>query len=537
MDLKLIALGGLEENGKNAYVLESEKSILILDIGSKKFDNSSLGVDTVVNSTEYLEKNKNKIKGIFISHSHMDQMGGLEKLIKKIKVPVYGSKYTLEFLKNEIKYDAFKVIKYNETIKLDDLSIEAFSLSHSVFGHLGFCISQGKDAIIYATDYNFNQSRNENTRTDIEKILKLKNKYNIVALLTESINADKAGVASGDLSFMAPFQRLAENINGKLFISLYSQNVAGMLNIIKVAAMFNKKIVIIGKDLLTYVNVSKRLGFIEHYSDMFIKTKDINKYPSKDVIVVVSGDFLEPFETLEKLSKEKHPITTITNNDYVLIASEPFDEIEGIVQKKIDTISRTNCKIKHLNVNVASHAYEEDIKMMINLFDPKYIVPIKGEYRKLKKVQEIALSLGYPTEKIKLIVNGDVLRIKNDSLNIEGFVKVESTLVNSSSKEEIDPLLLYDRETITAEGYVLITLIVNKKSQKLVQKPEVLSGGLMSFDKDQALIDKCIDITSKGLEEGISNDKVIKVKNKIKRHLNNKIGKSPVILTVKIEVK
>ncbi len=537
MKLKLIALGGLEENGKNAYILESDDSILVLDIGSKKYDNSSLGVDTVINNIDYLEKNKDKVKGIFISHSHMDQMGGLEKVIKKIKVPVYGSKYTLEFLKNEIKYDGFKVIKYNETIKIGDFNVEAFSLSHSVFGHLGFCISQGKDAVVYATDYNFNQSRNENTRTDIEKILKLKNKYNIIALLTESINADKPGVASGDFSFMAPFQRLAENMNGKLFISLYSQNVAGMINIIKMADMFNKKIVIIGKDLLTYVNVSKRLGFIEHYSDMFIKTKDINKYPSKDVIVVVSGDFLEPFETLEKLSKTNHPITTITEEDLVLIASEPFDEIEGIVQKKIDVISRTNCKIKHLNVNVSSHAFEEDIKMMINLFDPKYIVPIKGEYRKLKRVEEIAFSLGYSADDIKLIVNGDVLEISNNSLNIIDYIKVDSKLVNSSSKEEIDPLLLYDRETITEEGYVLISLIVNKKTQKLVQTPEVLSGGLMSFDNDQALIDKCIEISEKGLEEGISNDKIIKVKNKIKRHLNNKIGKSPVILTVKIEVK
>ncbi len=537
MNLKLMALGGLEENGKNAYVLESENTILVLDIGSKKYDNSSLGVDTVINNIDYLEKNKEKVKGIFISHSHMDQMGGLEKLIKKIKVPVYGSKYTLEFLKNEIKYDQFKVINYNETIKIGDFNIESFSLSHSVFGHLGFCISQGKDAVVYATDYNFNQSRNENTRTDIEKILKLKNKYNIIALLTESINADKPGVASGDFSFMAPFQRLSENMTGKLFISLYSQNVAGMLNIIKIADMFNKKIVIIGKDLLTYVNVSKRLGFIEHYSDMFIKTKDINRYPSKDVIVVVSGDFLEPFETLEKLSNEQHPITTITEEDTVLIASEPFDEIEGIVQKKIDKISRTNCRIKHLNVNVPSHAYEEDIKMMVNLFDPNFIIPIKGEYRKLKKVQDIAVSLGYKETDVKLIVNGDILEITNDSLNINGYIKVDSKLVNNDSKEEIDPLLLYDRETITAEGYVLISLIVNKKTQKLVQTPEVLSGGLMSFDNDQALIDKCIEITEKGLENGISNDKVIKVKNKIKRHLNNKIGKSPVILTVKIEVK
>lgn len=537
MNTKLIALGGLEENGKNTYLIEDEESIIVLDIGSKKFDNSNLGVDTVVNDIEYLKKNKEKVKAVFISHSHMDQMGGLEKLLEEIKVPVYGSNYTLEFLKNEIKYNQFKEIKYDQTVSIGNFKIESFSLSHSVFGHLGFCISKDKEAIIYATDYNFNQSRNLNTRTDIEKILNLKNKYKIKLLLTESINSIKQGVASGDFSFIAPFQRIAENTKGKLFISLYSQNVAGMLNIINIAEKYKKKIVIIGKDLLTYVNVSKRLGYIEHYNDMFIKIKDINKYPAKDVIVVVSGDFLEPFETLEQLSKPNHPITTIKEEDIVLIASEPFDEIEGTVQKLLDKISRTNCKIKHLNVTVPSHAHEEDIKMMINLFDPEYIVPIKGEYRKLKKVEEIALSLGYSSEKIKLIVNGDVLNISKNGINIEDYIKVNSTLLNNNSKEEIDPLLLYDRETITEEGYVLISLIVDKKSQKLVQEPEVLSGGLMSFNNEKALIDKCIDITTKELKEKVSNDKVIKVKNKIKRFLNTKIGKSPVVLTVKIEVK
>ncbi len=537
MKIKLMALGGVEESGKNSYIIESEKDIIIIDKGSKKFDNLTLGVDTVINSIDYLVKNKDKIRGILISHSHSDNAGGLEYLIKKIPVTIYGSDYTIEFLKNEMKYDKFSVIKPNENFKLGDFVVENFNLSHSVFGHLGFLIALKNDAIVYTTDYNFKQTSKESTRTDVNKIINLKNKYNIKVLLTESKNINKSGVASGDLSFMPKFKRLAENIEGKLFISLYANNISGMVNIIDVAEEYKKKIVIIGKELLTYVNVSKKLGYIDHKTDMFIKIKDISKYKDNQIIVVVSGEYMEPFETLVQLSQKNHPITTIGENDTVMIASEAHDEIEGMVQKTLDKISRTKCTIKHLSVDIPAHAHQEDVKMMINLFEPQYIVPINGEYRKLKKTQQVAQEIGYSEDKVKIISNGDLLKLDDKSLNIIDKIKVEAKLINNDSKETINPLLLHDREAITQEGYVLITLVVDKKSKRLVQDPEILSGGLMSFDNDEPLIEKCVEIVKKELKGTLASEGLIKSKNKIKRLLSNKIGKMPVILTVKIEVK
>ncbi|MFV0287837.1 MAG: MBL fold metallo-hydrolase [Mycoplasmatales bacterium] len=534
--MKVIALGGIEENGKNCYIVETKEDLVIIDMGSKKYDNVSLGVDTVVNDLEYLISKKDKIRGVLVSHTHHQHMGGIEYLIKEIQVPIYGSKYTIEYLKNDVKYQNYQILNEHRPLKLGNLTVENFKLSHSVFGHLGFLIAQGKEAVVYATDYNFNQSAKKSTRTDIEKIIKLKNHYNIKLLLTEAKFADHHGVASGDLSFLPAFNRLTENLQGKLFITLYSDNISGMTNIIKIAAKHKKKIVIIGKKLLTYVNVSKKLGYIDHVSDTFIKVNDIDRYAPSEVIVIVSGDFLEPFETLESLAKKHHPITTIMAKDTVMIASEPSDEIEGIVQQKLDQVSRTHCYITHLKVDVSDHAHEEDIKMMLNFFEPEYIIPINAEYRKLKKIQEIAKNLSYKEDKVKLISNGDVVDI-DQNVNIIDTVKTESKLVNKDSKETVAPMLLFDRENLTQEGYVLITLIVDKKNKKLVQDPEVLSGGLMSFDDDENLISKCVEIVKKELKDQPLNDNLSKVKNKVKRFLNNKIGKSPVILTVKIEVK
>lgn len=536
MNTKIIALGGLVENGKNCYIVENEKDIIIIDSGSKKFDNRTLGVDTIVNDISYLEKNKDKVKAILISHAHLDQVGGLVFLLEKIKAPIYGSEYTIEFLKNEIKDAEFKVLK-DEEVKIGDFTVDSFSLSHSVFGTLGFLIAKGKDAIAYVSDYNFNQSRKEKVRTDIEKIVNLKQKYNIKMLMTESLNADQIGTASSDFSFLEKFNRVAKNVEGKLFISLYSTNLIGMTNIINIAEKNKKKIVIVGKELLTYVNVSKKLGYIDHRYEMFIKTKDIKRYADNEIIVVVSGDFLEPFETLRKMADKNHPITTIKGTDTVMIASEPHDEIEGSVQKILDKVSRTGCKITNIKVNISSHAHQEDIKMMINLFEPENIMPIKGEYRKMEKVREISEYLGYSGSNIWILENGDVLEVKKDKSYVSNHLKLNSKMKNNTLKETVNPLLLSDRESLTSEGYVLITLIVKRGTNKLLQKPEIYSGGLMNFSDDSQMMNKSLEIVKTELKEGITSEGIMKSKNKVRRFLTNKLGKNPTILTVKIEVK
>lgn len=536
--METVALGGLEENGKNTYFVEKNDEIIVIDAGSKKFDNSALGIDSVISDYTYLIENKHKIKGILISHAHLDQMGGISQLLNQLdsEIAVYGSNYTIEFLSKNIRYKNYRKINYNSVIKLGNFNIESFSLSHAVFGNYGYLLENDGETVVYATDYNFNQSRKENNRTDIDKIIYLKNKYKINLLMTESLSADKVGSAAGDTSFLSTFRRYAEMATGKLFVSLYSTNVSGMLNVISLAEELNKKIVIVGRDLLTYVNISRNLGYIEHKSDMFIKIANIDKYEDNEIIVVVAGIYLEPFESLQKLANPQNSITTIKETDNVLIASHPQDEIEGTVQKILDKVARTNCHIKFQKINVPAHAHQEDIKMMINLFDPQNVMPIKGEYRKFKKVEQICVELGFATENIHILTNGEKLFFDNKSIYKNGKIRVESKLINEKSQELINPILLQDRETISEEGYVLITLTYNKKDKKMIGKPHILSGGLMSFDDDKELNEKCIQLIEREIEKAKFDEVVIKIKNKLKRYLSNQIGKNPLILTVKIEM-
>lgn len=539
MKMKFMALGGLEENGKNCYIVEDDTSIIVLDAGSRKFIDSNFGIDYVINDYTYLLERIDKIKGILVSHAHDDQIGGIKILLKQInkKIPVYGSNYTISFLQQEYKYSDYKIINYKEPTKIGSFVVEPFLLSHAVFGNFGFLVAQEKNAIVYATDYNFNQSLKENIRTDIAKIIKLKTNYNIVGLFTETLAIDHSGTSTGIQDFFKSFQRNLESNQGKVFITLYSTNLIGMINIIEMAQKLNKKLVIVGRDLLTYVNVSKKLGYIEHVSDMFIKIRDISRYNSNEIMVVVSGTYLEPFEQLEKLAKPGNEITTINEEDLVLVASDPFDEIEGMVQKILDKVSRTECTIKTQKVSYPSHAYAEDVKMLINLFAPKFLIPIKGEYRKFKEFEKISQSLGYDNKEINLLSNGDIVEITENEIVPTGFFKTKDQLINSSTDEFIHPLLMKDRETISQEGYVLVTFVVDKHTKKVINTPNIISGGLMAFDNNEELMKKCEEVVMKII---IANDfeiNVIKVKNKIRKLLENKIGKSPLILTGRQEIK
>ncbi len=538
---KIMALGGLDENGKNCYVIETAEDIIIVEAGSSNFNNKSLGIDIVIPDFNYLEKNKEKIRGILISHGHFDQMGAISYIIDQLNVPVYASSYTIEFLKHYVekkKYKLLKELKYSGILRLGNLKIEPFSLSHAIYGNFGFVIAnETKEAIVYATDFNFDQTANRFGRTDIRKIVELSKKYNVKAMMVESVSVDNIGMAAGDQSYHAQFARTVESAPGRLIVSLYSSNLAGMTNIIRMAEQYDKKIVIVGRDLLNYVNIARNANYISHKKELFIRISDISKYDDNQLIIVVAGLYLEPFTTLEKMSTNRHNIVKIVPTDTILIASKPYDEIEAQAQNILDVIARTECEIKSQKTNVASHAYQEDVKMLINLFEPEIVVPIKGEYRKFKIMQDLATEIGMNMENVKILKNGEQLEVHDDFAVVSNEYTLDATLISNSEENPINPIVLRDREVLSDNGYVLLILTFLKGEQKIIQEPEVVSGGLIQFDNDEELIAGCKKIIKNELEKEYSNRELVtKLKTKVSRYLQNNIGKTPIVLPVRMEV-
>ncbi|MGL5020457.1 MAG: ribonuclease J [Mycoplasmatales bacterium] len=537
---KIIALGGLDENGKNAYVIETEKDMVLIEAGSANFNNKSLGIDLVLPDFSYVVKNKEKLRGILISHGHFDQMGGLQYLLDQVKVPVYSSYFTTEFLKtciNKKNHNLLKEIKYSNSTMLGSLIVEVFSLSHAIFGNFGFSIAFEGESIVYATDYNFDQTTNKFARTDVKKIVEITNKYKVKALLTESVGIENSGMAAGGQHFQHSFHRFVEQSRDRIIISLFSSNLAGMNNIIKIAEEFDRKIVIIGRDLLTYVNISRNSNYISHKRDLFVRIADISKYEDNQLIIVVAGLHDEPYIQLGKMARGTHNIIQIKETDDVLIASKAYDEIETMAQTTLDVIARTHCSIKSQNINVPSHAYQEDVKMMVNLFEPQLIIPIKGEYRKQKAIQQVASTIGYSFNDVHLLSNGSIFEIFDEYGTVTDELALENAMISEKKGNKINPIILKDREVLSDNGYVMIILSFYKNSSEIIQEPEIISGGLIKFDDDENIIDGCRKIIISELQKSYSNRELItKLKTKVSRYLQNSIGKTPMVLPVRMEI-
>lgn len=537
---KIIALSGVEESGGNSYIIETNDDLILLDAGSSNFSNKNLGVDMVLPDFSYLLSNKDRLRAIFISHGHVDQMGALNSLLKQVKVPVYASKYTIKFLKTYVEeqfWDSLTEINYHKPITVGKLTVEAFSLSHAIFGNFGFVVAnEDKHAIVYATDYNFDQSANKFSRTDIHQIVNLSQKYHIDVLMTESISATNIGNATGDKFYVRSFERILEEAKGKTVIGLYSSNLAGMTTIIQAAEKYNKKVVIIGRDLLKYVNIAREEGYLHHKQDLFIRVSDMNKVDPKDLIVVVSGLYAEPYTELIKMSSNQHNLVQINSNDTVVIACKAYDEIESYAQSALDIISRTNCSIKQQNLNAPSHAYQEDIKLMINLFKPDFVVPIKGEFRKLKTVYNLVNDMDYYKDSCSIIRCGEVLSVYDDYCIVTDDIMLEPQLISSRS-EDINHNLMGERELLADNGYVVIQLISYKGESEFCQEPFIFSGGLIDFNEDSEIIDAIKKIINNYVEKGLSKGELIpKIRNKVSRLMKDLIGKTPLIFVSKVEI-
>ncbi len=535
---RIIGLGGLEENGKNCYIFETDKDMIIIDYGLMHFTNKIIGIDYTIADMSYIIERKDKLRGILISHGHLDQMGGIPHLLEKLKVNVYGSNYTISFLKGYVdksKYKFLKEIRYDSFLKLGQVQIESFRLSHAIYGNLGFLINYDNEAIVYATDYNFSQEGSEFARTDIKKIVKLSQKYNVQALLSESIQINMRGNDISAQNIIVQLKRHMESSKGRLIISVYSSNLAGMNNIINIASSLNKKVVIIGRDLLTYVNVAKEYGYIEPQRDLFVRINDMDRYDDSQLVIVVADLNDKLFNELERMARNQHDIINMKETDTVMIASKPSDEYEAYAQKVLDKISRSGADIISQKINVSSHAHEDDVKMMINLFNPKYVVPIKGEFRKFVEFKNIANQVAIPDENVLFIQNGEKLEFFSANALITNKVNIQDEYI-SRKKSSVDRILLKDREVLSENGYLIVVLPFFKRTKILAQKPKLLHSKTATFMMEKKVIDQCYKIIEKEVsQETDYKDLINKIKVKISRFIQNKYNKTIMVLPMRVE--
>ncbi|MBQ4263175.1 MAG: ribonuclease J [Bacilli bacterium] len=548
MKINIMALGGLNENGKNLYIVSINDKLLIFDCGMKYAPDKMYGVDYIIPDFSYLIENKDKIIGLFITHPHRENMGALTDLIKALpNINVYASRYTSEIIKLEcaeenIKINNLNIISAHKKIDFKEFSVFPFSVTHSSPETLGYSINTKNGAIIYMADFVIDPTMSGNYDMDLGKLAYI-GKQGVLCLMCESVFAEKKGHTSPNHKLEMFFKSMIEKNKGRIIFTVLPLHIYTISEIFKALAGKNRKVVIMGKELHNIVSLCIKEGYLNIDENILGNLTDLKQ---KDTVILISNDRETPYSNINRIIGGRDKFITLEQTDTICFAEPSYDAYEKTVVKIMNELA-----IKGVNIvtipkekSVRHHASSEDIMLLVKLFNPKYYMPIKGEYRYQVENANLASKVGVKKENILLKQNGEIVTFENGKLK-ENYDKifVDDILIDGKSSEDVGELVLKDRELLSNNGLVVISATLNKKDKTLVLGPEIITRGFIYAKENMELLEEIKNKSLEIIKNNIHSSKFAdyaKMRNDMREIIGNYLFKQtsckPVILTVVQEI-
>lgn len=548
--IKIFALGGLNENGKNMYVVEVDHNIFIFDAGLKYGTDKMLGVDYIIPSYDYLIKNRKNIRGVFLSHGHDSNMGGISDLIQAIpEINVYATKFTMEIVKNDLleagitKANLKEIRPHSKIEFTKDLYIFPISVTHSIPDSVCYVLYTKDGAIVYTGDYVFDSTMKGPYKTDIGKLAYV-GKQGVLCLLSESFYAEKNGHTSPNNRISDFIREVLHKNEDRIIATILPAHIYRVQEIFDEVMKTHRKIVVMGKGLQDMINKAIDMNYLMIDKD---RIGDLSNLNDKGVVVLISDEKEKPFANLDRILKGFDKYIKLKETDTIFITEPCYDGIEKRYAVILDDIARNNLNVVSLSnkKHLLHHASREDLMLMINLMNPKYYFPVKGEYRHQYMNAEVAEELGIPKENIILKLNGDVAEFVNGKLtDTKEHIDVDDVLIDGKSQGDIGELVLKDREMLGENGIVIISATVDRATKKLLAGPEVLTRGFIYVKENQDIVEEtkkiCLDIILKNISEEEKKVDYMQIKNEVRETLGKYFYKEteakPMIITVIQEV-
>ena len=545
--IKLFALGGQNENGKNMYVIEVDKNILVFEAGLNYATEETLGIDYIIPNIEYLKNNKERIKGIFLTHGHDENVGALADILPELEgVKVYGSKFTIDLVKEELETynvdtSSLIEIKPYKALNIDKLIIFPMQFSHSIPGNLGYAVYTDDGVIMYTTDFVFDSLMDGNYRTDIGKIAYI-GKQKVLCLITESMYAAKEGFTSPNHRIYNIIRECLNKSQGRIIFNVLNSHLYVIQELFNEVSKTEKKIVIMGKKLQNIINNAINNGYLK-IDKRFIG--DLSNLNDKNAIILNSNEREKPYYNIIKIVNGYDKFIKLNDNDTVFLSTPVYEGIEKTYYHLLDEIAKKGCNIVTLPPKkvLNYHASSEDLMLLIDLLNPKYYFPARGEYRYMVANASLAEKQGIPKENIILKLNGEVVEIIDGKL-IESYKKVPSgsILIDGKSSDDVGELVIKDREMLSNNGIMIISITINKKNKKMLASPEILTRGFIYVKDSTDLINSLKEMITKIVLDNTKNNYIEygKVKSSIREELSkylvNQTGNKPMIITVVQEI-
>lgn len=545
--IKIFGLGGLNDIGKNMYIVDVDNDIFVFDAGLKYADDRMLGVDYIIPDFNYIKENITRVKGIFITHGHDQQMGALVDLVNEIKdIKIYATEFTLDVIKEDFIKEGLDLsnlieIKAHKKINFGKVSIFPISLTHSLPDNVGYVVNTEDGAIVYTGNFMFDPSMLGNYQTDIGKLAYI-GKQGVLCLMSESLYADRLGFTSPKHRTNKIMGEIIGRNEGRIIVNVFPTQLFRLQELFTEITKCKRKIVIMGKGLLELVTSAIDKGYVTFDKENILGIHHVN---DEGIIILISDEREKPYSNMKRIIKGFDKFIKINTSDTVLIASPVYDGMEKTSTEVLDSIAKIGANLEIISSKqyASLHASSEDLMLMLNLMKPKYYFPVIGEYRHQVANKEIALSLGYKDENVLLKLDGDVVNITDGVLIDEGeHIKVDDVLIDGKTVGDVGELVLKDREQLSENGILVVTATLDKKTKEILAGPEILTRGFI-YVKDN--IDLIKEIESLALQVINENRKTNFVDyNNVKFGLRDKIGKylyqetecKPMILSVIQEV-
>lgn len=546
--IRIIPLGGVGEIGKAMYVIEIDDELFVVDSGLMFPEDEMLGIDIVIPDITYLEENKDRVKGIFLTHGHEDAIGSIAYLLQKVKAPIYGSKLTIALAKEHLRaMPAPYPVKFFEVTNQSRMNFNStyvtfFHTTHSIPDSLGIVFHTSEGAIVHTGEFKFDQSAQGKFRPDLAKMAQL-GEEGVFILLSDSTEAERPGHTTSEAVIAEQLAKTFHATSGRIVVALYASNFIRLQQVFTQAEAAYRKVAVVGKALEKVVELGSELGYLDIGEDTFIPVTDINKYHDDEIIIIASGNQGEPLEALDKIIRKHNRDVKLKPTDTVLITFTPSPGMELQMYNTMNEIAKVGARVLTADkkVHVSGHGSAEDLKLMLNLMKPKYFIPIQGEYRMLMAHSKLAQSIGMQKSQIFIADKGDIVEYRGGKMRMSGRVQAGNVLIDGIGIGDVGNIVLRDRKLLSQDGIFIVVVTLNRAQKRIASGPEILSRGFVYVRESEELMTEAADIARSIIEKYVTKDTFewTNIKQEIRDTLNSylfqKTKRRPMIIPIIME--
>jgi ribonuclease J len=549
--LKVIPLGGLGEIGLNMMLFEYEDTILIVDSGLMFPEEEMLGIDIVIPDFSYLLKNKDKVAALVVTHGHEDHIGAIPFLVREFSIPIYGTALTLALIREKLRehnlldrVDLVQIVA-RQVADIGPFSVEFIQVCHSIPDGVGLAIRTPVGVVVHSGDFKIDNTPVDGKRFDIARLGSY-GEEGVLALFSDSTNVEREGYTVSEKEVGVTLRNVLQEKQGRVIVAVFASNLHRIQQLVHIAREFGRKVLLNGKSMITNVRIARELGYLDFTRDDEISIQDLQYMPDSQVLMLTTGTQGEPMSALSRMAFNDHKKLKVREGDTIILSSRFIPGNERTIQNIINHLCRNGAEVIHeqvKDIHVSGHAYQEELKMLINVVQPRFFIPIHGEYRHLVKHRQLAMSLGLLPENCLLVENGGVMCFGPDSLCANDRIETGRVFVDGKGVGDVGGLVLRDRRHLSEDGLVIASLVINKETHEILSGPDIFSRGFIHEETKPEILYEGQCIIFENIDRQLAETRELdctllqeQIRRDLKRFFIRMLDRRPVIYPIVVEI-